>query len=600
MISPTAPKSLNEMRPSFGPIFRYYARQLQMFRVPVILMLVSVIGASVVGIVQPIAYKLFIDQLVASAGKFSEPVVWNLITLLAIAIGIRICGALFWRISGFIASETHPRLRSNLAEEAFENIFKHSTQFFTDTFSGSLSRKVRGYADACTDIWETILWTIIPIVVLIVGIIAVLFMRKPFLAMAILAWVIILSVWSAFFVRRKMKNDIDRAAQDSVVTGIMSDSFSNSSNIKLFNGFQNENQLFGKELVKQRQLRTRGWRASEWSSVVENVLAIIAEIIAMSIVLSSVSRGTMTVGDVVLVQSYLFNMFDWMFNMNRTMRRLYESLADAKEMVDVLEMPFGVKDVPSAEDLRIHNGAIEFKDVVFNYNQTRRVLDDFCLNITPREKVAFVGSSGAGKSTIIKLLFRLYDIDGGKILIDGHDIAHVTQASLHEAISLVPQDPVLFHRSLKENIRYGRRDASDADVIAAAKQARCHDFISQLPQGYDTLVGERGVKLSGGERQRVAIARAILRNAPILVLDEATSSLDSESEALIQEALSELMKQKTVIVIAHRLSTIMQMDRIIVMQDGKVVDQGTHDELLKKVGVYQKLWNIQAGGFQSS
>ncbi len=591
---------MEEMRPSLGPIFRIYFKQLMRFRPQVILMLVTVLGASIVGIVQPMAYKLFIDLLVGSGGHFSQPLLWNLITVLAIAIGIRICGSIFWRLSGFIGAETHPRLVANLTEEAFENIFQQSTQFFTDTFAGSLVRKVRGYASACQDIWETILWTIFPIVILISGVVGVLFFRKPLLALAILVWVILLSGWNAYVVRRKIKQDIERAAQDSVVTGRMSDAFTNNANIKLFNGHDFESASFADELITQRQLKTRAWKTSEWSMTMENVLGIIVEVVAMSLVLSFVARGTMTVGDVVLVQSYLFNMFDWMFNMNRTMRRLYESVADAKEMVDILQMPYGVKDLPAATELHVQSGAIAFTNVVFNYNQTRRVLDDFCLNIQPHEKIAFVGSSGAGKSTIIKLLFRLYDIDGGKILIDHQDIAHVTQASLHEAISLVPQDPVLFHRSLRENIRYGQRSATDEQVEQAAKQARCHDFISQLPQGYDTLVGERGVKLSGGERQRVAIARAILRNAPILVLDEATSSLDSESEALIQEALSELMKQKTVIVIAHRLSTIMQMDRIVVMQDGKVVDQGTHDELLKKVGVYQKLWNIQAGGFQST
>ncbi len=561
-------------------------------------MLISVAGGSIVGIVQPIVYKIFVDQLVASKGQISSQVFWNLLTILVVAIGVRICGALCWRFSGFIASETHPRIFANLMEEAVTNIFQHSSQFFADTFAGSLVRKVRGFAGAFRDIWEAVLWTIFPIIILIVGVISVLFVRQPVLAFAVLVWVVLLGALNAIVVRRKVRQDIERAAQDSVVTGYMSDAFSNNANIKLFNGHRQEAESFRKELNEQRRLVTRGWQTSEWSSTAENFLGVAVELVVMVAVLHFVSVGSMTIGDIVLVQAYLFNLFDWMFNMNRTMRRLYESVADAKEMVDILEMPFGVQDARNASTLKIRSGAIEFKDVIFNYNQTRRVLDRFNLVIKPHEKIAFVGSSGAGKSTIIKLLFRFYDINGGKILIDDQNIARATQASLHEAISLVPQDPVLFHRSLKENIRYGRRKATDKEVIAAAKKARCHEFISSLPLGYDTLVGERGIKLSGGERQRVAIARAILKNAPILVLDEATSSLDSESESLIQDALRELMKNKTVIVIAHRLSTIMQMDRIIVMQDGKVVDAGTHDELLQKVGVYQKLWNIQAGGFE--
>jgi ATP-binding cassette subfamily B protein len=220
------------------------------------------------------------------------------------------------------------------------------------------------------------------------------------------------------------------------------------------------------------------------------------------------------------------------------------------------------------------------------------------LRVRSGEKVALVGPSGAGKSTIVKILFRFYEITRGKILIDGQDISRVTQESLRDQISLVPQEPILFHRTLRENIRYGRPGASDEEVVEAARQAHCHEFISGLDKGYDTYVGERGIKLSGGERQRVAIARAILKNAPILVLDEATSSLDSESEALIQDALRVLMRDKTVIVIAHRLSTIMQMDRIIVLENGTVADMGTHQELLRtEGGLYKKLWQLQAGGF---
>jgi ABC-type multidrug transport system fused ATPase/permease subunit len=224
-------------------------------------------------------------------------------------------------------------------------------------------------------------------------------------------------------------------------------------------------------------------------------------------------------------------------------------------------------------------------------------LNKFILSIKSKEKVALVGPSGAGKSTVIKLLLRLFDLKGGRILIDGHDIAKVFQDSLRDNIALVPQESILFHRTIMDNIRYGRREATDEEVIEAAKKAHCHEFIKNLSNGYNTYVGERGVKLSGGERQRVAIARAILKNAPILILDEATSSLDSESESLIQEALRELMKNKTVIVIAHRLSTIMQMDRIVVMDQGKVAASGTHNDLLEEDGIYQKLWRIQAGGF---
>jgi ATP-binding cassette subfamily B protein len=265
-------------------------------------------------------------------------------------------------------------------------------------------------------------------------------------------------------------------------------------------------------------------------------------------------------------------------------------------MVEILETPHEIVDKVGAKDLGVDKGEVEFKDVHFAFNENKDVFSGINLDIKGGEKVALIGPSGAGKSTTVKLLLRLYDLKFGSILIE--DIKEVTQESLHRNISLVPQDPILFHRSLMENIRYGREGASDEEVAEAARLAHCAEFIESLPLKYETLVGERGIKLSGGERQRIAIARAILKNAPILILDEATSSLDSHSESLIQDALGKLMENKTSIVIAHRLSTIRKMDRVIVIDDGRVSEQGSHDELLKNEdGLYKKLWNLQAGGF---
>ena len=298
-----------------------------------------------------------------------------------------------------------------------------------------------------------------------------------------------------------------------------------------------------------------------------------------------------------LLQGYAYTLTNTLAEIGRTLRNLFGALADAKEMVEILEKPIEITDADNAKPLVISEGAIAFKKVSFRYKTQSSGVQDLSLAIRGGEKVALVGPSGAGKSTLTKLLFRFYDVTTGSITIDGQDIKQITQQSLRDAISLVPQEPILFHRTIMENIRYGNPSASDEEVIQAAKQARCHEFISRLAKGYETYVGERGIKLSGGERQRVAIARAILKNAPILVLDEATSSLDSESEALIQEALTELMKGKTTIVIAHRLSTVMQMDRILVLDHGKIVDEGTHADLIERDGLYQSLWNIQAGGF---
>lgn len=299
-----------------------------------------------------------------------------------------------------------------------------------------------------------------------------------------------------------------------------------------------------------------------------------------------------------MLQSYIIIIFQQIINLGKLIRETYQDLADAEEMTEILITPHEINDIPSAKKLKVAEGKIEFKNISFYYHKTRKILEKFNLNIAFRERIALIGPSGAGKTTVVKLLLRNHDLDGGKILIDGQDIARVTQESLWKNISLVPQDSILFHRTLLENIRYGRPDATMEEVVQAAKAAHCHEFISGLPKQYDTYVGERGVKLSGGERQRVTIARVILRNSPILVLDEATSSLDSESERLIQDAFEKLMKDKTVIVIAHRLSTIAKMDRIIFIDDGEIKESGTHEELLDvKNGQYRKLWELQACGF---
>jgi len=366
--------------------------------------------------------------------------------------------------------------------------------------------------------------------------------------------------------------------------------------VMLFASASHEKNLLTKAANTVKMASQRVWYADDWIWAFMGLFMI--GINVGLLVTSTILWGQhlLTIGDFVLVQSYLLGTFDRLFGINRELRRFYDALADAQEMVYILELPHEIKDLKNAKPLKISKAAIDFKNVKFQFSK-RTVLDGLDFAIDGGQKVALVGPSGAGKSTITKLLLRFFDIKDGSVAVDGQDIAGVTQDSLRNAIAFVPQEPILFHRTLIENIRYGRRDATDEEVIEAAKKAHCHEFISQLPLKYETFVGERGIKLSGGERQRVAIARAILKNAPILVLDEATSSLDSESEALIQDALETLMQGKTVIVIAHRLSTIMKMDRIVVLENGKVVADGTHAELLAQEGLYKKLWSIQAGGF---
>lgn len=309
------------------------------------------------------------------------------------------------------------------------------------------------------------------------------------------------------------------------------------------------------------------------------------------------SKGLVTVGDFAFVISLSISMFFNLWYIASQFVQFAEHLGKCSQALTIIIAPHEIVDAPDAKTLIVTSGNITFNNVTFNYKRNNNLFENKHVEISAGTKVGLVGFSGSGKTTFVNLILRFFDIESGKITIDGQDIAKVTQDSLRKQISLIPQDTSLFHRSLMDNIRYGRLDATDEEVIEASKRAHCHEFISVLPEGYNALVGERGVKLSGGQRQRIAIARAMLKNALILILDEATSALDSVTEKQIQEGLHELMKGRTTIVIAHRLSTLSEMDRILVFDKGHIIEDGTHEELLKLKGHYARMWNMQAGGF---
>jgi ATP-binding cassette subfamily B protein len=487
---------------------------------------------------------------------------------------------------------------TDLLRTAFNQMLEHSYTFFSNSFSGSLVRKATRLPRSFEDIADRMYFDLLPIFVSLSGIIVVLFIRSALLGAIYLVWSVVFMVFQIILAGYKMQYNLASSEKDSEVTGVLSDSISNETTVKLFTGSRFEEERFRGITNEQNVLRLRAWRFDEYVNLVQALLLIAIEFALMYAGVRLWERGVITIGDFALIQAYLVTSFVQLWNFGGSVRRIMSAIADATEMVDIMNLAREIMDAPGAGTLAVTTGAIAFNDVRFNFNEQRPVLADFNLSIAGKEKVALVGPSGAGKSTITRLILRFYDVTSGAITIDGQDIKQVTQDSLRGAIAFVPQEPILFHRTLMENIRYGRRDATDAEVIEAAKQAHCYDFIMNTPEKFETYVGERGIKLSGGERQRVAIARAILKNAPILILDEATSSLDSESEHLIQDALARLMEGKTVIAIAHRLSTVMKMDRIIVIEDGAVAMSGTHDELVAhEGGLYKKLWEIQAGGF---
>ncbi len=552
--------------------------------------------ASVDAVVSPIFYKKILDTLSSAADKSTAvPLLIHYIVI------ILILGIINWtafRAATLIYNTIEAKVMAILRQQAFDHLMEHSYSFFANNFTGSLVQRVNRFARAFENLTDSIAWSMIPLTVNIVGVSVVLWFVNPLISFTILALVTVFFTFNFFFSRWKVKYDIKLAESDSKVTAVLSDNITNQNTVQLFTSQSFESERFKEETDKQARISYFTWNLSAIVDAVQAGLLVIAEFVIFYAAIRYWQAGKITIGTFILIQSYFIVLGSRLWDFSRIIRNVYQAFADGKEMADILLTPYEIKDLPSAKPLAIHQAMIEYKDAVFNFNETRTVLQQVNLQIHGGEKIALIGPSGAGKSTFVRLLLRLYEVTKGTISVDGQDIKYATLESLRKNISLVPQEPILFHRSLKENIRYGKREASDEQVFEAARLAHCDNFIKDLPLGYDTLVGERGIKLSGGERQRIAIARAILKNAPILILDEATSSLDSESEHLIQDALETLMKGKTVIVIAHRLSTIRKMDRIIVLEDGRVREEGSHDELLKhEDSLYKKLWNLQAGGF---
>lgn len=576
--------------------FRFYLKHVMQYKGLALLLLVTISIASTLNLVAPYFYKRFFDTLVsdASTALISEQLM-KIIVMLLILNGI---GWIFWRIATFVNSYFQSRIMANIGNECFKYLHQHSYNFFNNNFTGSLVKKVNRLAEAFEGIADQIFWELLPLLFKVTIIFGVLFWLHPVIGISMLVWTILFMISNYIFSLYKLKYDLERAAASTKLTGVLSDTITNNINVKLFSGLTFEYNRF--KIITQDWFKKMrfSWDLNNAAEAVQTLLMIAVEFVIFYFAIQFWGEGLLTVGDFVWIQTYLLELFMGLWHFGRVIRHLYKRVADAEEMIVILHQKHEIRDIPKAKRISIKRGKIEFNHVGFAYQKSNTVIKHLNLKIKPGEKVALIGPSGGGKSTITKLLLRLFDIQKGHILIDDQDISKITQKSLRSQISFVPQDPILFHRTLMENIRYGRRDAGDGEVIAAAKLANCHDFIMKSPQKYNTYVGERGVKLSGGERQRVAIARAILSNTPILILDEATSSLDSESEMMIQEALENLMKQKTTLVIAHRLSTIMKMDRIVVLQDGQVVEEGTHADLLSQnTGLYKKLWNLQMGGY---
>lgn len=581
---------------TFREILAYYWPHVVVYKWPTILGLTTfAVGGVLDAAIKPLLYKKLIDTTALEVNAASLETL--ALTLFGVAVVILTYNILF-RIADFAHTYAQSNIMKHLTDESFARVADHSQEFFSNTFVGALVAKVKRYTDSFEALHDAFAFNILMNGLTLVVTFGILLWIAPLLGSIFIVWLAVYVVITVWFLRRKIPKDIAHATSQSRTTGALADAISNILTVKMFARAKSEEETFA-DITKDQEIKRRNtWNWDTWQRMFQGLAVGIVEIAVIVGAVVLWSRGEITPGTIVLVQLYLISLFNITWTLGRQIARIVQALNDAKEMIEIFKTPPSVADTEHPEPVRITKGEIRFENVVFKYTGNKPVFKGLSLHIPAGEKVGLVGHSGAGKSTITKLILRFTDIESGRITIDGQDVTRVLQDDLRRSIAYVPQEPVLFHRSLRENIAYGKPNATEEEVISAARRAHAHDFIMNLPKGYDTLVGERGIKLSGGERQRIAIARAMLKDAPVLILDEATSSLDSISERHIQDALTELMKGRTTLVIAHRLSTVQYMDRILVFSEGAVIEDGTHTELIaKRDGTYRELWDEQSGGF---
>ena len=542
----------------------------------------------------PLMMSLVIQSLITNPHDFQTPL--KLIGILAIATIISIIS----NNRGFTMLFNHEEaVSTRLYSRAMNKLMNHSYSFFSNQKVGSLGGDVIGFAKSYQAILDAVWIHASTVAISYVASLIIIAFMAPYLVLplALLTFgVVILSIRS-LNMRSKYRNE--RKKLISQLSGSISDILGNSILVKVFAREKQEVSGIKEEREAIERIAKKEINIIERESIYRQILLFTFQAISLLIGMWLYSRDGISIAALVFIITYIGRVTDSMFSITTIIRTVEQAFLDASPVTRFIAQPIDVVDIPNAKKLVVDKGAVNFNKVSFAYSDTtgNPVFSNLNLSIPAKQRIGLAAHSGGGKTTLTKILLRFIDVSSGEVLIDGQDIAKSTQESLRRQIAYVPQDPFLFHRSLKENIAYGKTNATDDEIVEAAHKAHAMEFIEKLPNGLDTVVGERGVKLSGGQRQRVAIARAILKDAPILILDEATSALDSESEHLIQKSIAELIKNKTAIVIAHRLSTISKLDRIVVIDDGDIVEDGSHEKLLKENGVYTKLWNHQSGGF---
>jgi ATP-binding cassette subfamily B protein len=557
----------------------------------VVLSMVLVLAAKAIGLVMPFAYKAAIDRMAPGM----EPAVGLAVALVVAYAGARFASVAFDNIRNVVFERVGQEATRRLSEHVFGHLHQLSLRFHLDRKTGAVTKVVERGTKSIDTMLYFLLFNIAP-TVLELGAVCIIFFVKfgPGLVVATVAMVA-LYIWFTRTItewRNQLRRDMVDLDTGAVAHAV--DSLLNFETVKYFGAEAREAERYGNSMRLYAQAAVKSENSLAWLNIGQSLITNLMMAGAMGYTVWGWSRGSFTTGDVVLVNTLLSQLFRPLDLLGMVYRTIRQGLIDMEAMFKLVDTPQEVTDLPDAPPLQVSYGEVRFDNVVFGYDPERTILKGVDLTIPPGATLAVVGPSGAGKSTIARLLFRFYDVTGGRITIDGQNIASVTQDSLRAAIGIVPQDMVLFNDTVGYNIGYGKAGATQAEIETAARGASIHDFILSLPEGYATRVGERGLKLSGGEKQRVAIARTLLKDPPILILDEATSALDSRTEAAIQEVLGEISRRRTTIVIAHRLSTIVEADEIVVLDHGQVAERGTHAELLSAGGLYATMWNRQA------
>jgi ATP-binding cassette subfamily B protein len=545
------------------------------------------------------APPLVVAKVLGAFARGEQPTAGELTPYLLAFAGVWLAGEFAWRLAILLMTRVEIRGMESLYIEAMDELLAKDLAFFHDNFAGSLTKRALGYARRFEDVFDVLCFSVSANLIPLVFAAVVLWSYSPLLILVLLGLMGATLAIVLPLIRRRQRLVDDREAASNVLAGHVADSIANAETVRAFAREPDEARIHTRNVLDLGMKTLRSWDYQNLRvDTITAPMHVLTNTLGLILALAT-SRGTGVSGEAVFITfSYYTTATRVMWEFNRIYRNLETALTDAAQFTELLLDSPSVVDAPRPQAFAPRDLSVELRDVTFAYAPDQPPLfRQFTLRVDPGKKVGLVGRSGGGKTTITRLLLRFADVQAGAILVGGQPVNEVPQSALRALIGYVPQDPSMFHRSIADNIRVGRTGASDTEVRRAAEMAHAAEFIEGLPAGYETLVGERGVKLSGGQRQRIAIARAILKDAPVLILDEATSSLDSESEALIQDALWNLMIGRTAIVIAHRLSTVRRMDRLVVIDGGRTLEEGTHDELLQTGGLYASLWSHQSGGF---